>query len=333
MTARIREHTHYGAAASQFLRAMRGSRSQLAFSRRLGHRSNTASDWEAGRRFPTAADTLAGCARIGIDVLQALQTFHRSTANLYDPDDGAWLATWMRAHKGGNSALQLAGRSNLSRHQIHRWTRGLARPRLPEFLEFVQVTTGRASDLVAALVPIEEIPALSAEHETRLRIRRLAFELPWAPALLTLLETQAAGRRKRHDIPWISRCLGADPRVVRASVKGLLDSGVLVKNGMRLEFDRPLTIDPRSTRRDMRGMQQHWAEVGRQRLANPRDQDLFSFNLFALSKTDMGRIHELQRAYFRNVRSIVAASEPSETVGLMLLHLVDLGPSPATVDS
>ena len=45
-------------AARQLLRALRGKRSQVAFSRRLGYRGNPIADWEAGRRTPTAQEML-----------------------------------------------------------------------------------------------------------------------------------------------------------------------------------------------------------------------------------------------------------------------------------
>jgi hypothetical protein len=58
----------FEALARQFLRALRGNRSQVAFSRRLRYRSNIAYLWESGRNMPTAAVALAAAARTGIDV-------------------------------------------------------------------------------------------------------------------------------------------------------------------------------------------------------------------------------------------------------------------------
>lgn len=62
--------------ARQFLRAVRGARSQAAFSRKLGYRGNPVADWEAGRRFPTAEEALRACERVGIDVHAAFHRFH-----------------------------------------------------------------------------------------------------------------------------------------------------------------------------------------------------------------------------------------------------------------
>ena len=66
----------YTKIAREFLTELRGKRSQVAWSRRLGYRSNVAYAWESGRRWPTAAETLRACARARIDVPAALTRFY-----------------------------------------------------------------------------------------------------------------------------------------------------------------------------------------------------------------------------------------------------------------
>ena len=68
----------------EFLRAVRGERSQVAFSRRVGFTSNVAAEWESGRRVPSAATALAVCARAGIDVARGFDAFHRDSAPLIE---------------------------------------------------------------------------------------------------------------------------------------------------------------------------------------------------------------------------------------------------------
>jgi transcriptional regulator with XRE-family HTH domain len=61
--------------ASEFLRAVRGKRSQLAFARRLGVRANPMTDWERGVRFPAALEALRAASRTNIDVAAAFRRF------------------------------------------------------------------------------------------------------------------------------------------------------------------------------------------------------------------------------------------------------------------
>ena len=49
------------------------------------------------------------------------------------------------------------------------------------------------------------------------------------------------------------------------------------------------------------------------------------FNLFGVSNADFARLRELQKAYFNEVRTIVAPSQPVERVALVTVQLLDLG--------
>ena len=61
--------------AKEFCRALRAGRSQVAWSRRLGYRSNVAYSWEKGRRWPTAAEAFRAAERNGADLHHALRAF------------------------------------------------------------------------------------------------------------------------------------------------------------------------------------------------------------------------------------------------------------------
>ena len=46
--------------------------------------------------------------------------------------------------------------------------------------------------------------------------------------------------------------------------------------------------------------------------------------MFAVSEADLRRIRELQKAYYQEVRAIVAESQPVERVALLNLQLLSL---------
>jgi transcriptional regulator with XRE-family HTH domain len=152
-------------AAQQLLRALRGKRSQHAFARRLGYRGNPMTDWEHGRRYPTARETLRAARLVRVDVPAALARF-APDARLQRDREGYRVGSWLRQVCGKTAVSELAARSGLSRFSISRWLADQRQPRLPEFLQLVDVATGRLPDLVAALVPIEQVPALHARHRT-----------------------------------------------------------------------------------------------------------------------------------------------------------------------
>ena len=73
----------------------------------------------------------------------------------------------------------------------------------------------------------------------------------------------------------------------------------------------------------VRSLKAHWATAGLSRIADPKADDIFSYNVCSLSHGDLDRIRGLLRATYREIRSIVAASAPEETVALVNLQLME----------
>ena len=174
-------------AASQLLRALRGNRSQQAFARRLGYRANPITDWEHGRRYPTAPETLRAAARTGKNVVAAFARF-TPRVPLQPSAAGFDLANWLTRLVGQTPISAIARSTGHSRSSLTRWLAGTSHPRLPDFLGLVDAITGRVPELVAELVPIGEVPALAARYESVRAAKRLALDEPWTEALLRLLE-------------------------------------------------------------------------------------------------------------------------------------------------
>ncbi|MCB9675893.1 MAG: hypothetical protein H6737_12295 [Alphaproteobacteria bacterium] len=157
-------------AACQLMRALRGSTSQVAFSRQLGYRSNVAAEWEGGRRFPHALELLRICEALEIDAVGALRELAPESAALVDPAD---LGPWLDHLRGPVSQTLLARRAKRSRHQIRRWLTGTAVPRIPDFLVLLDALTHRPATFASRLVDLREVPAL--QHRLPHERRRMAF--------------------------------------------------------------------------------------------------------------------------------------------------------------
>ena len=69
----------------------------------------------------------------------------------------------------------------------------------------------------------------------------------------------------------------------------------------------------------------HWSEVALNRFGQRQETDLFAYNVLSVSHRDLTRIRELLRSTYREIRSIVAASEPTEAAALINLQLVGWG--------
>jgi DNA-binding phage protein len=311
------------AVARQLVRSIRGHRSQVALSRRLGFRGNPVADWESGRREPTAAGLLHAARRCGLDVDAAFVAFHAATAPALGAGDDAGVAAWLSALRGGTAISDVAARSGLSRFQVSRVLSGQTRPRLTEWLLLVEALTGRVDDWVAALVPIETVPALAEVHGARQASRRILFEEPWAALVLSIVETTAYQGLDRHVAGWIAERLGVPVDVEARAIDALVRAGALTFDGCRYTNAGPLTIDTQAAPSEIRALKAHWAAVGLERIGALGPNDLASYNTFSVSKADLARIRELHRAYFREVRAIVAGSSPNETVALLNVQLFE----------
>jgi transcriptional regulator with XRE-family HTH domain len=312
-------------AAAEVLRALRGKRSQRAFAHRLGYRANPITDWEHGRRFPTAVEALRAAHLAGVNVTRAFTEFHNARPPEADSERRFVLAPWLTAIRGTTPIAHAAARAGCSRFAMARWLSGEAQPRLPDFFRCVDALTGRLPDLVAALVSIETVPSLLVRHRAMRAARRVAFDAPWSEAVLRVLDTNDYQALEAHDDGFVAERLGIDADVANTALQQLQAAGVVRLERGLWRQDRPLSVDTRGSRDDLSALLRHWSTVAYGRIDERRSTDLFSYNVMSISRADYERIRERLRHTFREIRSIVAASEPNEQVAILNLQLLDFG--------
>lgn len=315
--------------AREFLTSLRGNRSQVAWSRRLGYRSNVAYTWEAGRRHPTAAETFRAIQRSGRDLRAGLTSFygHETRQWLAEHDDLASpeaVAAFLRDLKGRTPTSELARQSGLSRYALTRWLSGQTQPRLPDFFTLVETASLRLVDLLTCFVPPESMPSVLPLWR-RLEARRHgAGQHPWTQAVLRAIEVEAYRALPKHRPGWIAERLGIPREAELAAVDHLLLTGQ-VEEADGLLRAVPLAVDTRRTPGLGAALKAHWARVGVERIeAGAPGQ--FSYNVFTCSAEDFERIREAHLAYYRTLRQIVAASAPDEHVVVANVQLFKLDP-------
>lgn len=316
--------------AASTLRALRGSRSQRAMARRLGYTGNVVGNWERAARFPTWGEFLVACARLGVDVGAALARFQPAAAPTERVEGDGAAARWLDQLRGDQGVAEVARRTGLSRHALRRWFGGDTRPRLPDALRLVDGLTGRVSDLIAELVPIDAVPELAEVHRRRLAARDLAAAEPWVGAVLRVVEVGGLGALD-DAVPVVARRLGLDAATTRRCLTLLLDAGVIRAAEGGLHGVAPLSVAARPGA-ELATLKHHWALQGAARARAPRPGDLLSFNVCSLSRADLEELRARHRRYFAEVRALVAASRPPEVVALLNLQLVSFEDPPPPVD-
>ncbi|HEX2735891.1 MAG TPA: DUF4423 domain-containing protein [Polyangiaceae bacterium] len=320
-------HWDYEEVAAELLRALRGRRSQNAFSRRLGYKSNVVHCWEAGRAFPTASRTLHAAARVGVDVPAALVTLYRKPPGWFERLDATTpegIAQFLNDLRGHLSLAQIAAFTGRNRFAIARWLKCQTEPRLPDFLRLIEATSLRMLDFVAALVDPSTLPLVRDRWNELERSRRATYEHPWSQAVLRLLETQAYQRLRSVRLGWIAARLGISLEQERQAVEALLHTQQIEITGGKYQVrSESRVIDTRRDPEAAWALRTFWADVALTRLKG-RGEGLFSHNVFGVSEHDLGRLRELQKAYFNEVRAIIAQSEPVERVALLNVQLLPL---------
>lgn len=308
--------------AKELIHAIRGPRSQAAFSRRLGYRTNVVHAWEAGRRWPSASETLRAAGVAGIDVRAAFGRFYRTPRPWLldgDPSSAAFVAQFLHDQQGAATTTILARRAGINRYSVARWLAGAAEPRLPDFLRVVEAASLRVVDLLAMLVDPNQLPAITATWSRVEAQRRLAIDTPWAMAVLRSLELAGF----EGTVPTIATRLGVDPDEVDRCLRALQDAGLAARVRGRW---RPTAMDAVDTRRSpetARKLKGFWARVGLDRLEAGAD-GAFAYNLASVSEDQLRRLRELHDGYFQAVRAVIAEDAPPECVVLLNLQLLRL---------
>lgn len=317
----------YERIARQLLIALRGRRSQVQWSRRLGYRSNVAYAWESGRRWPTAAETFRAAARSGVDVTAAITRFQGSAWD-GDLSDPAVVAAMLDDLRGQSTVAEVARRCGVSRFRLTRWLAGQTQPRLPDLLRVVEAASLRLVDLVACLVDPEQVPEI-VEEWRRLEVRRRGAALhPWTPAVLRALDLAAYQALPGHVRGWVADAIGVPVEIEDTCLGFLAETGQVGFTGTHY---RPSAraVDTRMAPDAGRDLKVHWTGVAADQLrAGAPGQ--FSYNVFAVSRADLERIRELHLGYFRALRAIVSASAPTEVVAVANVQLFPLGGGGAT---
>jgi hypothetical protein len=127
---------------------------------------------------------------------------------------------------------------------------------------------------------------------------------------------------------FLARALGIPMAELQSALDALLDAGLVEREGTTLRSLSTFTASATASESDRQRLKAHWSQVALERLQAPRSADLVSLNLMTLSHADLERVRQLQRAYFRELRALVASSEPEETAAVVLMQVISLTPDP-----
>jgi hypothetical protein len=314
------------ALASEWLRALRGQRTQQAFSRRLGYRSNIAYRWEAGRAYPSASRTFEIIASLSGHVSASLTKFYRAEPPWLSQAESSprlIVARLLDDLRGKTPIAELARRTGYSRFALARWIQGRADPTLVEFLVMLDHASHRLLDFISSFTDPEELPSVRNEWQLLRLAREAAYEQPWSHAILRALELDAYRTLECHQPGWLARRLGIDEGLERACLTVLEQTRQIAWANDHYVPTNSLVVDTRQDPKRALELRAGWARVGLERLRGGA-AGLLAYNLSSISRVDLARIERLQRAHHRELVNIIAESSPAECVVLYSAQLLEL---------
>jgi transcriptional regulator with XRE-family HTH domain len=319
---------HFERVARQVLRALRAGRSQAAVSRRLGFRSNVAAKWESGQRMPTAKEVLGYGERLGQSPWQALCALNPNAATALGQRNAPEFPAWLRALKGTQTLNNVASRSGLSRFSVGRFLSGQSEPRLPQFLALLDAITDRLEDFIDAWLEIDNVPLLAPRLARSRAARDALFERPLCLAVLCLLDTKALDVPRLAQIASLGQALEQSRDTIDECLETLTRGGVIALHTDRYKLSGALTVEANAQPEREIAARSFWTKLAHERSKAPRKLDLCSYNVFSIARKDYVKLQQLQREFYRGARALVAASEPTELAGLLVVQLVSWEPQP-----
>ena len=176
-----------------------------------------------------------------------------------------------------------------------------------------------------ALADIETVPALTEEYRLKQSARELAFAEPWSIAVLRVLETTTYCESS-HRAGYVAEVLGIDLAIEERCIAQLEAARIIRWDDTRYVPERELTVNARATPQSVTDLKRHWAERSVALMGRETPPNRFSYNVFSCSAADFEKIREKHWQFYHDVRGIVAASSPAESVGLLTIHLVEWPP-------
>jgi hypothetical protein len=321
--------------AVELVQALRGKRSCAELSRRIGYRSNVVQRWESRHSFPTASRFLAAQRRVRPARGSWLEGFFRSPpdwAACADPTAPQTVAAFLRHLKGKTPVSHIAELAGRNRFTVARWFSGATEPKLPEFLQAVDLCSRRLFDLVAALEDPRRVPSVR-EGWARLELaREAAYTQPWSHAVLRALELNGMPRGCKRQVHWIARQLTLSVPVVREALRTLEATAQVELNARGYRTREVISVDTSRDPERAHALKVAWTRTALERLA-AKTPGTFGYSLFAISKQDLARLQALQSQYVRAMQQIVASSKANDCVGLYCAQLFELGAAPIDVSA
>jgi len=304
------------ALMKELLREIRGTRSQMGMSRRMGCTFNQSYRWESGRARMAWSDFAVYCRAGKVDLAKALTSSLRYSG---PAGDGTALVRHLVEGRALNEAAKTFG---LSRFKLQRWVRGESAVHLEGVLRILDAVQALLV-FSEALVPLGRLRSLSALAEQRRVLSLLFSRYPAVGGSIEALDLRAYRRLARHKDAWLARRIGISDREEAEILELALKAGLIRWDGARYKKNKNNT-STRGHPDAERAMREYWISRGMQLSREQKTMgphSFFGFLVFAMNEGQQRRLRESFIKFTNEMTTIIVeAPEDADRMGVINLQ-------------
>lgn len=211
----------YNKIATEVIRALRGTYTQMHLSQRLGYTTNQVYRWESGSRSISWNDFVRLCEATQAPLSRAIKI----TGYTKKPSDTLSLLKHLRAQK---SISELSHSTKLSQHTLANWYGSKSTPHLSHFLLFFDKHLNMLTDILEFLVNLDELKTLHQIHKDTLKKKNSLHRHPELMSIYAALDLEEYKNMPCHQSGWISRITSIPQKKEKTFLK-LMEKNNLIK--------------------------------------------------------------------------------------------------------
>lgn len=302
----------------ELLLAIRGRRSQLQVSRRLGYAWNQVNRWERGIKQIRWDEFVAMCRACKVDIDAALAA---AFPQKMSADDSKELVRTLLA---GQVQADVCRRLGFRPQTLSRWATGRSVPRLEDMLALLHNST-QFLPFLSRLIALDKIPTIAAEWERHRKIQEAALRYPLLGPAGACLELASYLGLDEHMDGYVADRLGITLKEELFLMDLLVSLGVIRLEGKKYKVTHNALFDPEESWPVFKGVRQFWLRRALDRLSqhesNP-GSDFFGYALFAGNKKLKDKIREKWIVYFNSISQMILEDQTPGDELIVVNHTI-----------
>jgi hypothetical protein len=295
----------------KLLRAIRGPKSQVQLSRRLGFDFNQIYRWEAGLTRIHWQEFIQLCGICKVDLKKPLKeavSFHGSLEKSVD----------LVRHLIGTQKITLLAKSiKISRFTLADWTKGKSDPTLDGILQLL-ASRDLLQNFLEAISGADGQSPLETPVLSKKAARTYFYENPLATAVAMCLDLSDYRKLKKHDPDFICQQIGISATEEKRIISQMEELRIIVKVDGRFQRCEQ-GFNSRGEFEGERDLRRFWVERGLQvdqARHEPNDKNYFGFLIFPVDKK---RRAQAMEAYVQFANALYNISQEDLAEGDQLM--------------